>query len=206
MAVIQEAFDIPADIMTKLLTGEYRRIGGVVRYAVGPHKGQIVKHLKPVDMKAAEQAQGVGAQIMKFTKKNKKGLISGAAVAGAATVGSIIYHKVKNRELAVVAQFRAALRTYIDEIRKGNLELETIETLMAALDKLKAHKDYEQFKIELSTEDLNVLVSRIYDYTIRLAENNQVELTEQERSKTDNSIINLQNYLRTQKRIFEETA
>ena len=34
----------------------------------------------------------------------------------------------------------------------------------------------------------------------------QVELTEQERSKTDNSIINLQNYLRTQKRIFEEAA
>ncbi len=93
-----------------------------------------------------------------------------------------------------------------NEIRKGNLELETIETLMAALDKLKAHKDYEQFKIELSTEDLDVLVSRIYDYTIRLAENNQVELTEQERSKTDNSIINLQNYLRTQKRIFEEAA
>jgi len=206
MAVIQEAFDIPADIMTKLLTGEYRRIGGVVRYAVGPHKGQIVKHLKPVDMKAAEQAQGVGAQIMKFAKKNKKGLIIGAAVAGAATVGGIIYHKVKNREPAVVAQFRAALRTYIDEIRKGNLELETIETLMAALDKLKAHKDYEQFKIELSTEDLDVLVSRIYDYTIRLAENNQVELTEQERSKTDNSIINLQNYLRTQKRVFEEAA
>jgi hypothetical protein len=151
MAVIQEAFDIPADIMTKLLTGEYRRIGGVVRYAVGPHKGQIVKHLKPVDMKAAEQAQGVGAQIMKFAKKNKKGLIIGAAVAGAATVGGIIYHKVKNREPAVVAQFRAALRTYIDEIRKGNLELETIETLMAALDKLKAHKDYEQFKIRASS-------------------------------------------------------
>ena len=38
MAVVQEAFDIPADIMTKLLTGEYRRIGGVVRYAVGPNK------------------------------------------------------------------------------------------------------------------------------------------------------------------------
>ena len=82
----------------------------------------------------------------------------------------------------------------------------TAEKAQSALDKLKAHKDYEQFKIELSTEDLDVLVSRIYDYTIRLAENNQVELTEQERSKTDNSIINLQNYLRTQKRIFEEAA
>ena len=37
MAVIQEAFDIPTDIMTKLLTGEYQRIGGIVRYAVGPN-------------------------------------------------------------------------------------------------------------------------------------------------------------------------
>ena len=206
MAVIQEAFDIPADIMTKLLTGEYRRIGGVVRYAVGPNKGQIVKHLQPVDMKAAEQAQGVGAQILKFAKKNKKGLIIGAAVAGAATVSGIIYHKVKNREPAVVTQFRVVLHTYIDRIRRGNLELETIETLITALDQLKKHKHYEQFKIELSTEDLDLLVGRIYDYTIKLAENNQVELTEQERCKTDNSIINLQNYLRTQKRIFEEAA
>ena len=206
MAVVQEAFDIPADIMTKLLTGEYRRIGGVVRYAIGPNKGQIVKHLKPVDLKAAEQAQGVGAQIMKFARKNKKGLIIGAAAAGAATIGGIIYHKVKNREPAVVMHFRAALRTYIDEIRKGNLELNTIEALMTALDELKKHKDYEKFKIELSTEDLDVLVGRIYDYTMRLAENNKVELTEDERSKTDNSIINLQNYLRTQKRIFEEAA
>lgn len=206
MAVVQEAFDIPADIMTKLLTGEYRRIGGVVRYAIGPHKGQIVKHLNPVDLKAAEQAQGVATQIIKFAKKNKKGLLIGAAVAGAIAVGSIIYHKAKNCEPAVVTQFRAALRTYIEEIRNGNLELNTIETLMAALDKLKLHKDYEKFKIELSTEDLDVLVSRIYDYTIHLAENNRVELTEAERSKTDNSIINLQNYLRTQKRIFEEGA
>lgn len=206
MAVVQEAFDIPADIMTKLLTGEYRRIGGVVRYAVGPNKGQIVKHLKSVDLEVAEQAQGVGAQIMSFAKKNKKGLIIGAAVAGAATVGGIIYHKVKSREPAVVTQFRSALRTYIEEIRKGNLELDTIETLMAALDELKKHKDYEKFKIELSTEDLDVLVGRIYDYTIQLAENNKVELTEAERSKADNSIINLQNYLRTQKRIFETAA
>ena len=31
MAIIQEAFDISPDIMTKILTGEYKRIGGVVR-------------------------------------------------------------------------------------------------------------------------------------------------------------------------------
>ena len=103
-------------------------------------------------------------------------------------------------------QFRGSLFAYIDKIRGGNLDLETIEALMEALDQLKKHKNYEQFKIELSTEDLDVLVGKIYDYTIWLAENNQIELTEEERSKTNNSIINLQNYLRTQKRIFKEAV
>lgn len=55
MAVVTESFDIPMDIMTKLATGEYRRIGGVVRVAIGPNKGQIVKHLEPVKMEQADQ-------------------------------------------------------------------------------------------------------------------------------------------------------
>lgn len=206
MAIVQEAFDIPADIMTKLLTGEYRRIGGVVRYAIGPKKGQIVKHLDPVDLKVAEQAKGIGAKALQLAKNNKKGLVIGGAIAGAAAIGGFIYYKVKTHEPAVVTEFRAALRTYIAEIRKGNLELDTINALMSALDELKKHKDYEKFKITLSTEDLDTLVNRIYDYTIRLAENNKVELTEEELSQTDNSILNLQNYLKTQKRIFESAA
>lgn len=203
MAVVQEAFDIPADIMTKILTGEYRRIGGVVRYAVGPKKGQIVKHLKPVDLKAVEEAQGLGMKALQFAKKNKKGLVIGAV---AVTAGGVIYHKVKSHEPAVVTNFRSALRVYISEIRKGGLELETINVLISSLEELKLHKDYEKFKIELSTKDLDVLVGRIYNYTIRLAENNNIELTDQERSRSDNTILNLQNYLKTQKRIFEEAA
>lgn len=206
MAIVQEAFDIPADIMTKLLTGEYRRIGGVVRYAIGPEKGQIVKHLDPVDLKVTEQAQGISARILQFAKTNKKGLIIGGVIAGVVAAGGFIYYKVKTHEPEVVTQFRRALRTYIAEIRKGNLELDTINKLMLALDELKEHKDYEKFKITLSTEDLDTLVNRIYNYTIRLAENNKIELTEEELGRTDNSILNLQNYLKTQKRIFETAA
>jgi len=206
MAIVQEAFDIPADIMTKLLTGEYRRIGGVVRYAIGPKKGQIVKHLDPIDLKATGQARGIGAKALQFAKNNKKGLIIGSVITGAVAACGFIYYKVKTHEPAVVARFRAALRTYISEIRKGNLELDTINSLMAAISELKKHKDYEKFKIVLSTEDLDTLVNRIYDYTIRLAENNKVALTEEEYSRTDNAILNLQNYLKTQKRIFEVAA
>lgn len=206
MAIVQEAFDIPADIMTKLLTGEYRRIGGVVRYAIGPKKGQIVKHLDPVDLKAVEQAQGFEAKALQFAKNNKKGLFIGAAITGVAATGGYIYYKLKTREPAVITDFQSKLRIYIDEIRNGNLKLDTIIDLMAALDVLKQHKDYEKYSIALSTDDLDVLVNRIYDYTIKLAENNDVELAEKERSHSDNSILNLQNYLKVQKRIFEEAA
>lgn len=206
MAVVQEAFDIPADIMTKLLTGEYRRIGGVVRYAIGPKKGQIVKHLDPIDLKVAEQAQGFGAKALQFAKNNKKGLFVGAAITVVAAAGGYIYYKLKTREPAVITDFRFKLRIYIDEIRNGNLKLDTINNLMAALDVLKQHKDYEKYSIALSTDDLDVLVNRIYNYTIKLAKDNDVELTEKEHSHSDNSILNLQNYLKAQKRIFEEAA
>lgn len=60
MAIVQEAFDIPDDILTGLATGLYRRIGSVIRYASGSKKGQIVKHLKPVDIKTAEEAMSIG--------------------------------------------------------------------------------------------------------------------------------------------------
>ena len=59
MAIAQDAFYIPDDIATGLATGLYRRIGSVVRYAIGPNKGQIVKHLDPLDLKVLEQAQGL---------------------------------------------------------------------------------------------------------------------------------------------------
>ena len=38
MAIVQDVFDIPDDIATKLATGVYKRIGSVVRYAVGPKR------------------------------------------------------------------------------------------------------------------------------------------------------------------------
>lgn len=206
MAIVQEAFDIPDNIITGLATGELRRIGGVVRYAVGPHKGQIVKHLKPVDIKEVEQAQSIGANILQFAKNNKKGLIIGGVITGTASAGGFIYRKLRTREPAVLTDFRSALRIYINEIRTGNLKLETINELMSALNAIKDHRDYEKFKIELSTEDINVLVNIIYEYTIWFAEKNKIELTKQELNKSDNAILNLQNYLETQKRIFEEAA
>lgn len=206
MAIAQDAFYIPDDIATGLATGLYRRIGSVVRYAVGPNKGQIVKHLQPIDLKAAEQAQGLGAKALQFVQHHKKEV--GIAAIGAAVVGVGIwgYNKWKNHEPKVLTEFRAALKTYIDAIRNGNMDIDKINGLMEALEALKQHKDYDKISIQLSTEDLEVLVGRIYNYTIKLAADNAVDLSEDELNLNNGAIINLQSYLKAQKRIFEAAA
>lgn len=210
MAIAQDAFFIPDDIATGIATGLYRRIGSVVRYAAGPKKGQIVKHLKPVDLKAADQAQGFGVKALQFVKQHKNGTI--IALASVAAVGTSVwvYNKVKNHEPKVVTEFRNSLRVYIDAIRRGEMDVDKIDNLMNNLEALKTHKDYDKISIQLTTEELEILVGRIYEYTVKLAKDNQVELTEEElhtsNQKIADTIINLQTCLRVQKRIFEEVA
>ena len=210
MPVVQDAFYIPDDIATGLATCLYRRIGSVVRYAVGPNKGHIVKHLKPIDLKVAEEAQGIGVKALQFVKEHKKGTIITVAAAAIVGTGAFVYSKVKNHEPKVVTEFRTALRVYIDAIREGNMDIDIINNTMDALEELKQHKNYEKISIQLATKDLEVLVGRIYEYTIKLAKDNDVELPEDElrasHAKTVGTIINLQNYLKAQKRIFEATA
>ena len=206
MAVVTEAFDIPMDIMTKLATGEYRRLGGVVRVAIGSNKGQIVKHLDPIKIEQVAQNKNVVTKVIEFSKKNRKVIIIGTAVAGTMVAGNFVHQKIKNREPKVMKRYHAALRSYIEDIRNGELSMKSINRLMDALEELKQDKRYEMLKIELTTEELDVLVNRIYEYTVKLASDNAVELTDDEKKSSDNSILNLQRYLKTQKRIFKSVA
>ena len=210
MAIAQDAFFIPDDIATGLATGLYRRIGSVVRYAIGPNKGQIVKHLQPIDLKAAEQAQGIGAKAIQFVANHKKEV--GITAIGVAIVGACVwgYTAWKNHEPKVLTEFRAALKVYIEAIRTGDMSIEKIDTLTVALEELKKHKNYDKISIQLTTEELEVLVGRIYDYTVKLAKDNNFELTDDELNasgkQSQGAIIDLQQYLKTQKRIFEAAA
>lgn len=165
-----------------------------------------MKHLKPVKLEQATQAQNVGAKVLQFAKNNKKVLIISTVIASTITAGGVVYYKIKNREPEVLKKYHAALRDYISDIRNGELSMNSINHLMDALEDLKQNKNYEKIKIELTTEELHVLVNRIYEYTIKLASDNAVELTDDELRSSDNTIFNLQNYLKAQKRIFEAAA
>lgn len=208
MAIVQDAYDLTDDILTKILTGEYRRIGSVIRYATGPNKGRIVKHLEPVHLEVAQQAQSLGAKAIQFAKNNKKAIVIAGISTGIVAAGVGIYYKIKNHDPEVVTKFRASLKNYINGIRRGDLSVDSINDLMICLENLKKHKDYEKISIQLSTDELDVLVNRIFEYTEKLAKDNSIKLMEDELNAqiSDGTILNLQRYLKAQKRIFEIAA
>lgn len=206
MAVVQDAFLIPEEIAKGLATGLYRRSGGVVRRAKGAGKGQIVKLLDPIDLEEAKLAKGLGSKAIQIVKHHKKEVGITIGVAAAVGVSTWAYKKWKKREPKVLKEFHAALTTYIDAIRNGNLDIEIINGLMEKLEALKGHKDYEKISVRLTAEELEVLVGHIHDYTIKLAKDNAVELSEDELNLNNGAIVNLQSYLKAQKRIFETVA
>lgn len=191
MTIVQEFFNIPDEIMTKISTGDYKRVGGVVRN----NKGQIKKILKPVN--------GIEA-ILQYAWNNKDTIIT-LGKLGKVGVKSYIKSK-KKLEPDVVVKFREALKVYLNAVRKGALTMEIISDVMERLGELKMHPNFEKINIVLSMEELDVLLNRMFEYTKKLAADNAIELTSLEKetpSQSENPIINLQRYLEAQKRIFE---
>ena len=200
--IVQDAFYVPPTILLKLQTGEYKRFGSVVRCAVGPNKGQIVKHLKPIKKEVADETQAVAVKGIGLLVKNKKTIAIVGTIAGLATAGVSVFYASSKYEPKVVKQFRFKLKKYIDAISNGTLGLTTINNLMVSLEELKADKNYNKIKIQLTAEELDVIVNN----TIKLANDNAIELTSEEQSESSDVIIGLEQYLKTQKRIFESAA
>lgn len=160
-----------------------------------------------MNLLTAKQSQSLGIKELQYVKTNKKALVFLGAGTGIALTGSVIYYKFKTHEPKIIIEFRLFLKIYIGAIRKGNINLDEINNLMDSLETMRKHKNYENFTVRLSAEDLGILVNRICEHTTKLAQNNSVELKSEELSTvppSDNAIIYLQKYLGVQKRIFKE--
>ena len=71
---------------------------------------------------------------------------------------------------------------------------------------MKADKNYSKISIQLTSEELDVLVGRIYEYTMKLASDNEIEIAADDLEEEKDVIKNLQSYLKVQRRIFAEAA
>lgn len=129
----------------------------------------------------------------------------GAIITGA-TVW--VYNRVNKQEPKVITDFRTTLRVYIKAIQKGDMDIEKISDLVQSIERVKKFKDSGKLVVQLTTEELEILVNRIYKYTLQLANDNKVKIAEDEFANKEylDSIIKLQVYLRVQRQIFEPAA
>ena len=98
------------------------------------------------------------------------------------------------------------MKSYIDAIRKGEMDIDKINNLMSSLEVLKADKNYSKISIQLTSEELDVLVGRLCEYTLKLASDNGIEIAIDDLEEEKDVIMNLQSYLKVQRRIFAEAT
>lgn len=230
MALMQVELEVPDDVYMALLNGDLIRRGGVVRDAAG----QIVIHLKEVGAVDEEAGKAVAAKAAAMAKQNKalikqnqqlaeraamlakqnKVILVGVGVVvAAAAVGGAIAHvikgcKKKEDELLseVESSFNAAMKTYLDSLRGGELNEVALAEVIANVDEVKNGLDGGTLTIDFTDGQLDALVAMLKDYTERLAKANKVELMDPPTSYSTeeaSNVILLRHYLGEQQRILK---
>jgi|GEM_PF-961201 len=231
MALIQVALEVPDDVYLALLNGDLIRRGGVVRDAAG----QIVVHLKEVGLvdekagkavaaKAAamakqnkvllKQNQQLAERAAQLAKQNKAILIGVGVVVAASAVGGAIARVVKGRKekneaeslTEVEKSFNAAMKSYLDSLRKGELNEEALTKVVDNVDVVKMGLNDGTLTVDFTDGQLDALVMLLKDYTERLAAANGMELVDPPAIEAENGISNvilLSHYLGEQQRILQ---
>ena len=126
--------------------------------------------------------------IVEAVKENKSiaiGVGIAAAIAGAIYYG--VKATKKNNELPQCDI------EYFDAIDKGEMNNDIIENVLAYLEGAKGQK------ITLTTDQFALIAKVIQEYTVKLAETNDIDISELESGKP----VSFKEYLKIQKQLFE---
>ena len=166
MTVITESFHIPQEIMNGIDEGLYRRWGGVVRYAVGEHKGEIVTMLKPAVTEQAEVLKEMAADLWEAVQEHKTVIL--VCAAAAAAFGSVMYfrhHLRTKRESDSIIACRLALSEYLHAMSRQQADAVVVEELLERIHKVDRHEDV----LPLTEEQKGIIIHEVQRYVNRLA-------------------------------------
>lgn len=190
--ISQQTFLIPPEIQAGLAVGDLIQYGGIVRNPAG----QIVKHLKGIDLPVNNETAAAAA--LKVFKDPK--IAAGAVVVAIAAVGTgVVRAKRKRRRVApeCVANYNTSLATYLDAVREGQLDAGIIGNLLVALDALEAYSDEGgSIALDFSTDHAAQLVRLVMDSTKQIAEDNSLEVDEMKKPAAGDNVFHLRHYLR----------
>ena len=199
---VQVVLDVPPDIAAGLASGALVRVGGVVRDA---NTGQIVKHLGEVrlpDKEAAKAARAIAQRALNATRgKVGAGIVVVGAVAVA--VGGKVAFDWWNSHCRA-KDLNMALNAYLDAAKAGQMTVERIDSLSAAIEAARGGGLTDGGLTDLVSIAEKV-VNLVEGYTTALAEANEA-VWQAEQSTDVEPLVRLEHSLIEQRRILGEAA
>lgn len=194
--------DIPAEYVDGFLDGSLMITKAVVRAA---KDGKIQKHIDLLPTVKNEAVQLLSNKKVRLVV----GITTAVIVVGGLITGIV---KKANEKSDVeipecVIRFQNLFRAYLKEAQKGDLSVETINSLLETLDEVEATQN-RTVTIDFSTEELTTLLMQIYEYTNKLAAATSVsaESLSAPTHNSEDNLLSLKQYLHLQKQIIESAA
>ena len=162
MPVIQIIYDLPLDIAKGLTTGELKLLGTTaVR-----NSSNIAAHIREVSRTISDGDGPVAASLAKSLKDPKViafglgvvVLVAGAGAAAGWIAGRESGGAGKPAVPECVEAFNSSLVSYLEAVDNGAVDAAVIDSLIAALDALKADADGGRIAVEISIEQWDALV------------------------------------------------
>ncbi len=166
---------------------------------------RVAKHIPAVGDAAKE---GV-VKAIDFIRIHKKSaiIVGGALIIGGAVAGTVGYIATRDKRKRE-KQFAKNLQVYLDAARDGKLTIEILDALIDSLNALSNNDPAKAVNLKISAAQFSDLIHSIFDYTIRLAEANNISpvLISKPKILRKKTYSDLQYYLNMQKTIFEQAA
>ena len=219
MPVVQVPINFSEEIAKGLIDGSLEVGGLVVRNAVGPGKGRIVKHVPIAGdkvAKAAKDAMQAGAKVVQAHPAAAIGAGIGVAVLGAA--GALVNNEVKRRNRRrhkknnyvppEIRNFWKAVNEYKKAGDRGAMSEVEINNVIKALDDIDNSEHRYYLWSKLSAKNVYDVFRTMQDYTQRLAKANGVAISDVQGSEVRNTcnVIDLRPILKEQKKVFEKVG
>lgn len=166
---------------------------------------RVAKHIPAV----ADAAKEGASKAIDFIRLHKKGtlIVGGVIILGGAVVGTVGYITSRDKRKRE-RKFAKDLQVYLDAAREGKLTIEILDALINSLDQLSNDDPSKAVNLKITASQFSDLIHSIFDYTIRLAEANNINpaLISKPKILKKKNYSDLQYYLNMQRSIFEQAA
>jgi hypothetical protein len=166
---------------------------------------RVAKHIPAV----ADAAKEGASKAIDFIRLHKKGtlIVGGVIILGGAVVGTVGYITSLDKRKRE-RQFAEDLQVYLDAARESKLTIEILDALINSLDQLSNDDPSKAVNLKITASQFSDLIHSIFDYTIHLAEANNISPAFISKPKIlkKKNYSDLQYYLNMQRSIFEQAA